>query len=74
LRAYLVTTGTLFGLIAVAHLARTIAESQRLASDPWFYLEGPGLGLVAAALSLWAWPLLLRRAPKSSPGRGGDSP
>ena len=73
MRAYLVTTGTLFGLIAVAHLARTITESQLLASDPWFYLEGPGLGLVAAALSLWAWRLL-RRAPKNSPGRGGDSP
>ena len=73
MRAYLVTTGTLFGLIAVAHLARTITESQRLASDARFYLEGPGLGLVAAALSLWAWRLL-RRAPKSSPGREGDSP
>ena len=73
MRAYLVTTGTLFGLIAVAHLARTIAESQRLASDPWFYLEGPGLGLVAAALSLWAW-LLFRRSPKNSPGRGASSP
>jgi hypothetical protein len=66
LRAYLVTTGTLSGLIAVAHLARTITEAQRLASDPWFYLDGPGLGLVAAALSLWACRLL-RRAPKSSP-------
>ena len=73
MRAYLVTTGTLFGLIAVAHLARTVTESQRLDSDPWFYLEGPGLGLVAAALSLWAWRLL-RRVLKSSPGRGGDSP
>jgi len=73
LRAYLVTTGTLFGLIAVAHRARTITESQRLASDPWFYLEGPGLGLVAAALSLWAWRLL-RRAPKSSLRRGDDPP
>ena len=72
MRAYLVTTGTLFGLIAVAHLARTITESQRLASDARFYLEGPGLGLVAAALSLWAWHLL-RRAPKSSPGGGSDS-
>jgi hypothetical protein len=62
LKAYLVTTGSIFGLIALAHLARTIAESRRLASDPWFYLEGPGLGLVAAALSLWAWRLLGRAA------------
>jgi hypothetical protein len=62
LKAYLVVTGTIFGLIALAHLARTIAESQRLGSDPWFYLEGPGLGLVAAALSLWALRLLWRAA------------
>ena len=60
MKAYLVITGSIFGLIALAHLARTIAESQRLGSDPWFYLEGPGLGLVAAALSLWAWRLLWR--------------
>ncbi len=73
MRDNLLTNGTLFGLIAVANLARTITESQRLDSDPWFYLEGPGLGLVAAALSLWAWRLL-RRAPNSSPGRGGDAP
>jgi hypothetical protein len=61
-KAYLVVTGSIFGLIALAHLARTVAESQRLGSDPWFYLEGPGLGLVAAALSLWAWRLLWRAA------------
>ena len=62
MKAYLVTTGSIFGLIALAHLARTVAESRRLASDAWFYLEGPGLGLVAAALSLWAWRLLWRAA------------
>jgi len=62
LKAYLVITRTIFGLIALAHLARTFAESQRLASDPWFYLDGPGLGLLSAALSLWAWRLLWRAA------------
>src|SRR5262245_32257454 len=60
LKAYLITTGSIFALIALAHLVRTTAESQRLAADPWFYLEGPGLGLVAAALSFWAWRLLRR--------------
>jgi hypothetical protein len=52
LKAYLVTTGSIFDLIALAHLARAIAESHLLVADPWFYLEGPGLGLVAEALSL----------------------
>jgi hypothetical protein len=63
-KAYLITTGVLFGLIAVAHLLRTVAEWSRLAADAWFYLEGPGLGLVAAALSVWAWRLLWRSARK----------
>ena len=58
MKAYLITTGSIFGLIALAHLARTFAEAQRLAADPWFYLVGPGLGLVSAALSIWAWRLL----------------
>ena len=62
MRAYLITTGSIFGLIALVHLARTVAESHRLGSDPWFYLEGPGLGLLSAALSLWAWRLLWRAA------------
>ncbi len=62
MKAYLIITGSIFGLIALAHVARTIAEAQRLADDPWFYLEGPGLGVVAAALSIWAWRLLWRFA------------
>lgn len=62
MKAYLITTGSIFGLIALAHLARTVAESQRLGSDPWFYLEGPGLGVLAGALTLWAWRLLRRPA------------
>jgi hypothetical protein len=62
MKAYLITTGAIFTLLALAHLARTIAEWSRLASDPWFILEGPGIGVVAAALSVWAWRLLRRPA------------
>ena len=58
MKAYLITTGALFALIGVAHILRTIAEWSRLSTDPGFYLEGPGLGVVAAALSIWAWRLL----------------
>jgi hypothetical protein len=57
-RAYLITTGVFFGLLALAHLLRTIAEWSRLATDPWFILVGPGIGVVAAALAFWAWGLL----------------
>ena len=60
MKAYLITTGTLFALLALAHLLRTIAEWQRLMTDPGFIIEGPGIGIVAAALSFWAWRLLRR--------------
>jgi hypothetical protein len=55
MKAYLITTGTLFALLALAHLLRTVAEWPRLASDPWFILQGPGIGVAAAALCVWAW-------------------
>jgi hypothetical protein len=64
MKAYLITTGTLFSLIALAHVLRTIAEWGRLGADPWFVLEGPGLGVVAGALCIWAWRLL--RLPAQS--------
>jgi protein-S-isoprenylcysteine O-methyltransferase Ste14 len=58
MKAYLITTGILFGLIALAHLVRTITEWSRVAEEPWFILQGPGLGVLAAALCYWAWRLL----------------
>ena len=39
MKAYLVTTGTLFALLALVHLWRIIAEWPRLATDPWFILR-----------------------------------
>jgi len=58
MKAYLITTGMLFGVLASAHLLRTIGEWSRLATDPWFVLEGPTIGIAAGALSFWAWRLL----------------
>jgi len=60
MKAYLATTATLFSLLALAHLVRSIGESARFRSDPWFWLEGPGLGLLGAALALWGWRLFRR--------------
>jgi hypothetical protein len=62
MKAYLITTGALFALLALVHLWRTIAEWPRLSTNPWFLLEGPGIGLVAAALCFWAWRLIRPRA------------
>ena len=61
MKSYVITTGSLFALVAVAHLLRTIAEWSRLTTDPGFIIEGPGLGVLAAAISFWALRLL--RAP-----------
>jgi hypothetical protein len=61
-KPFLITVGTVFGLIVVAHVARITVEP-RLAGDPWFWL----MTIVAAALSAWAWRLVwISRAPKDS--------
>ena len=58
MKPYIVTTGALFAFLAIAHLLRTIAEWSRLGTDPWFILEGPGIGVLAAAVAIWAWRVL----------------
>ena len=54
MKAFLITTGTVFGLITLAHIARAIAEGPGVAKDPVFIL----LTLLAAGLSAWSWRLL----------------
>jgi len=66
MKAYLITTGVIFALLTVAHVLRTIAEWPRLTADPWFILQGPGIGILAAALCFWAWRLLLRGTARST--------
>jgi hypothetical protein len=60
MKAYLITTGALFALLAGAHFVRTIAEWSRLTAEPSFIVEGPRIGVVAGALSFWSWRLLRR--------------
>jgi hypothetical protein len=49
-RAYVVTTGVIFGLIVVAHVLRVIEEGSRLAKEPSFVV----MTLAAVALCAWA--------------------
>jgi hypothetical protein len=60
MKAYLITTGTVFGLITVAHICRMFAEGPRLAKEPVFLL----LTFVAVGLCVWAW-LLVARSSRS---------
>lgn len=60
MKAYLITTGTLFGLLALLHLWRAVQESGQLAQDPWFLV----ITVVAAAFSVWAFRLL-RATPRA---------
>ena len=55
MKAYLITSGSIFGLITIAHILRILAAGEsHLATDPWFIL----LTIAAAALSIWAWRLV----------------
>jgi hypothetical protein len=56
IKAYLIITGTVFGLIVLAHIWHAILEGSHLAADPVFVL----LTILAAGLSFWAWRLLYR--------------
>ncbi|HKB66595.1 MAG TPA: hypothetical protein VKC61_12135 [Pyrinomonadaceae bacterium] len=56
MKAYIITTGIIFGLITVAHIMRFVMEGSRLATEPVFIL----LTLLSAALCVWAL-LVLRR-------------
>lgn len=58
MKAYLVTTGTVFGLITAAHLARMIVEWPQQATEPLYLL----LTAASAGLSAWAWYLFRRLA------------
>lgn len=53
MKAYVQTTGVLFALIALAHIARMSAE-RHLARDPLYLL----LTAVAVLLCFWSWRVL----------------
>jgi hypothetical protein len=56
MKAYIVTTAAIFGLITVAHILRIVMEGAQLATQPIYIL----LTLVSAALSVWGWYVLRR--------------
>ncbi len=54
MKAYVTTTGVLFGVLFVVHLWRAFEEGPGLATDPWYIV----ITLASAALCVWAWRVL----------------
>ncbi|MEP6990938.1 MAG: hypothetical protein ABJA80_08425 [bacterium] len=54
MRTYVVTTGVIFALLAIAHVFRVVQEGQQVATNPFF----AGITVAAAAMSVWAWRVL----------------
>ena len=59
MKAYVITTSVVFGMLVLAHILRAIAEGSQVVKEPFFILTT----LAAAALFVWAIRLL-RRSPR----------
>ena len=70
MRAYVGTTGLLFAVVAVLHLARGAEVWGHVATDPWFVVGYTVLTLLAAALAVWAWRLFRRLPPSARTSAG----
>lgn len=55
MKAYIITSGAIFALITIAHIAHIAMETHVL-REPFFLV----LTLLAAALSIWAFVVLRR--------------
>jgi len=60
MKAYIMITGAVFGLLVVAHIWRAIEEGPGVVKNPFYII----ITIAAAGLCLWAWRLL-RLMPRS---------
>jgi hypothetical protein len=56
MKAYVITSGGIFGVLTIAHLLRIAVENRHLATDPLYIL----ITLASATLCIWAWRVLRR--------------
>lgn len=56
MKAYVMTTGAVFGLIVVAHIWRVMEEGVALLKEPSYIFTT----VAAVALFLWAWRVLIK--------------
>lgn len=60
MKAYLIITGSLFGLVALLHLLKAIDERHQLSTHPVYFISMAALGVVAGALAVWVFRLIRR--------------
>ena len=65
MKAYLVTTGALFGLLCVSHVYFTVEALRMAQGSRGFAGLEAFVALVSGTLSIWAWKLLARGASKA---------
>ncbi len=69
MKAYVMITGGLFGLITLTHLWR-MTEERQMATEPWYIL----ITIAAGALCVWAWSLVSRTGASSCSRSAGTPP
>jgi Na+-transporting NADH:ubiquinone oxidoreductase subunit NqrD len=62
MRAYILTSGILFGLVAFMHLFITIEHFRMPATDAWLVIAPGAIFVISSSLAIWAWQLLTRKA------------
>jgi hypothetical protein len=70
MKAYLITTGVIFGVMTVLHVWKAIAEWPQAGINLAFALGMGTIIVLPAALSYWAWRLL--RKPANDQGKSGE--
>jgi hypothetical protein len=55
MKAYVITTGVVFGLLTVAHILRMFTEDRAMATDPIY------LAITAATAALCGWAFYVLR-------------
>jgi hypothetical protein len=58
MKAYLITTGSIFAILALLHFWHAIDERGLLETNPGQFVAMVALGALAAGLSVWAFRLL----------------
>ncbi len=64
MKVYIAASGTIFGLLTLAHIARIVLESSALIKDPSYM----AITAAAAAMCVWAWRVYPRASDVSQSG------